>query len=82
MAIDVGTVVWLNSGQGPYTVIGINADQTAVCSQGNPGGLQTLPIVALSESNPSPKLEANTQELRDSIKAATAATAAATAKSS
>lgn len=60
--MNIGDVVWLNSGQGPYTILALDEKGvSATLTQGNPGSLQTLPVVCLSLKNPTPQLEYDRQ---------------------
>lgn len=60
MAINIGDVVWMNSGQGPWTIVDVQGD-SGVCSQGNNAALNTIPLVCLSTTNPNPMLDYNRQ---------------------
>ena len=64
----IGDVVWLNSGQGPYTVVGAEGEQV-VLSQGNPSGLQTIPSICVTTVNPQPQLDADREANRAEIAA-------------
>jgi hypothetical protein len=70
MAIGIGDVVWLNAGQGPYTVTSLSTDAQATMTQGNSGSLQAVPLVCLTKKNPTPKLEFDRELLKASYLAA------------
>lgn len=68
MAIGPGDVIWLNSGQGPYTATIVSTDVVPLVTiTTGSGNNQSIPVVCFTKKNPVPKLDYDRSLLTGSL---------------